>query len=353
MKGDEFFMRRALALARRGGPRVSPNPMVGCVLTRSGRIVAEGWHARYGGPHAEAAALAKAGARARGCTAYVNLEPCCHTDKQTPPCVKALIAAGVRRVVAGTRDPNPKVSGKGLRELKKAGIRVADGVLEKECVELNRPFAVRMTEGRPYVILKAAASLDGRIEAPDGRSKWITSPQARRASHLMRAQADAVLVGVGTVLKDDPLLTSHGKGRDPVRVVLDSRLRIPRTAKILRGSAPTWVATSRRGFGRPRSLRAPVVSALRVPRNGSGLNLRALGRELLRMGVGTLLVEGGSRVHTAFLEKGLVDEVRLFLAPKLLGGRNSRSFFEGSGVKTLSRALALSDASVPASAPIS
>ncbi len=334
---DESWLRRALALARRGIPKASPNPLVGCVLVKNGRRVSEGWHAAFGGPHAEAAAMSRAGSSARGSTAYVTLEPCAGGGgKKTPPCAPALVATGIRRVVAPCEDPNPNVAGRGFRELRRAGIQVSVGLLREECAALNRPFFVRMRTGRPYVILKAAASLDGRIETSRRQSRWITAEASRRLAHRMRAEVDAILVGVETVLRDDPGLTAHGMGRDPLRVVLDSRLRTPASAKLLRGRAPALLFTSPQALCR----RPPAGAwALPVPQNGAGLDLHQVLASLASMGVGTVLVEGGSAVHTAFIEKGLVDELRLFLAPMLIGGASARSFFEGGGFASLNRAL--------------
>ncbi|MFH1723921.1 MAG: bifunctional diaminohydroxyphosphoribosylaminopyrimidine deaminase/5-amino-6-(5-phosphoribosylamino)uracil reductase RibD [Elusimicrobiota bacterium] len=361
---DARFMRRALTLAGRGLGRVSPNPMVGCVLVKGGRVVAEGWHRRFGGPHAEPDALRRAGARARGATVYINLEPCCYRGK-TPPCTEALIRAGVRRVVAAMTDPNPKVSGKGLATLRRAGIAVTTGVLEDEARALNRAFATWVTRKRPYVILKAATSLDGRIETSARRSKWITSPEARALSRRMRAGVDAILVGVGTVLADDPHLTASPEGsgarphtklrggrgaaspegrRDPIRVILDSRLRIPLRSKALTGPGRAIIATAVAPNGRVAASEA--VHCIRVPRRKGGLDLRALLKKLAAEGIASLLVEGGSRVHTAFLEAGLVDELRLFMAPRLIGGAAARTFFEGRGFRTLDASPRLAEIDV-------
>lgn len=338
---EERFMRRALSLARRGRGKVSPNPMVGCVLVKGGRVVGEGWHARFGGPHAEPRALKAAGKRARGATAYVTLEPCCYHGK-TPPCTAALTQAGVRRVVAGARDPNPRVSGRGLAALRRAGIRTQLGLLAKEAAALYRPFSVFIRQRRPYVILKAAASLDGRIETASGQSKWITSPEARALSRRMRSEVDAILVGVETVKADDPRLTASG-GRNPVRIILDSKLRAPRNARVFRGPGRAIVATAVSFNGR-RPL--PRVDHLRIPRRKGGLDLGFLLRRLAAQGIGTLLIEGGSAVHTSFLEADLVDELRLFMAPRLIGGAGARSFFEGRGFRRLSRSLSLTDVRV-------
>jgi diaminohydroxyphosphoribosylaminopyrimidine deaminase/5-amino-6-(5-phosphoribosylamino)uracil reductase len=335
------FMSEALALARKGLGRVSPNPMVGCVLVRKGSVVGRGWHARFGGPHAEAAALADAGRKAKGATAYVTLEPCRHWGK-TPPCTDALIRAGVRRVVAAMADPDERVAGKGFAALRAAGIRVERGLLEDEARELNRSYIVHRTLGRPYVVLKAAASLDGKIVSADGESKWITSPRARKEGRLLRSRADGVLVGINTVLADDPELTSRGAGRDPVRIVLDTALRIPPKAKVLKPGGPmTVIATSVRSPGKLARLKAGHLSLVQVRRNGRGVDLKDLLSKLHRMGISSLLVEGGSQVHSSFLDEGLVDEVRLFIAPKLLGGDKAKSFFQGRGVP-LGKALKLS-----------
>ena len=332
---DEVFMRRTLTLARRGLGRVSPNPMVGCVLVKDGRIVAEGWHRRFGGPHAECDALSRAGARARGATVFVNLEPCCHHGK-TPPCTDALIAAGVRRVVTAMRDPDPRVAGKGLAALRRAGIRVSLGPMAEEARGLNRAFVTWQTRGRPYVVLKAAASLDGRIETSRRQSKWISSPETRREFRVMRSRWDGILAGIGTVLADDPRLTAARGGRNPVRIILDSRLRIPRRAKLLRRPGRVLLVTAARA---DRGLSAPPkVRVLRVPRGKGGLSLPAALRALAAAGISSLLVEGGSAVHTSFLEAGLVDEVLLILSPRLVGGAAARSFYEGRGAPFLKAA---------------
>lgn len=311
---DLRFMRRALALARRGTGAVWPNPKVGCVVVKDGKIVGEGWHARCGGPHAEAAALRHAAESVRGSTVYATLEPCtAHPGKRTPPCAPALLAAGAARVVIATPDPNPAVSGRGIELLRDCGVRVAVGLLAREARGINRDFFQRMERGRPHVILKTALSLDGQAHAAGGASQWITSSAARKLVHRMRSQADAVLVGVGTVLADDPALTSHGSGKDPVRIVLDARLRTPRRSRLLDGQAPTWIFSSARG----RRRNAEII---RLPARGGRLPLRSVLAELSRRGIGTLLVEGGPTVHASFLAEGLVDEARVFIAPKLLSG---------------------------------
>ncbi len=335
-------MRRAIALAKRGRGRTSPNPLVGCVLVKSGRIIGEGYHRKFGGPHAEPNALAQAGKAARGATAYVNLEPCCYFGK-TPACSRTLIEAGIARVVFGVRDPNPKVAGKGKAALRRAGIIVEEGILAKECETLNRAFFTWIKKGRPYVILKAAASLDGRIQTATGESKWITSPQARALSRKMRSEVDAILVGRGTVIADNPKLTGTGR-RHPLRIVLDTNQNTPRTAKLLREPGTSLIVSSKAPNGKlPASA---AVQHLRVPKRGSRLDLKKALKAIASRGVTSLLVEGGSEIHTAFLQAGLVDEVRLFLAPSLLGGETARSFFEGKGFGTLKSAPRLNATSI-------
>lgn len=297
---DVRFLRRALVLAGRIPPRAtSPNPRVGCVIVKAGRVVGEAAHARYGSHHAEALALRKAGRRAEGATAYVTLEPCSpFAGKKTPPCSSALIAAGIKRVVFPSSDPNPKVSGRGASLLKRAGVRVDRlQALASEAEALNRGFFSVMRRGRPWVVLKTALSLDGKAAAASGRSRWVTGKPAREAVHAMRAELDAILVGAGTVLADDPALTAHGAGKNPLRVVFAGKRDLPPLARIFDASADT------------------IVYRIKKP-----ADLRAALKDLAGQGVGTVLVEGGPTIHAAFLRAGLVDEARVFLAPKLLSG---------------------------------
>jgi len=316
---DARWMGEACAEARRGLGRTAPNPAVGCVIVKSGRLVGKGYHRRAGAPHAEVEALASAGRRAAGATAYVTLEPCCHHGR-TPPCTDALVAAGVTAVVVGCKDPNPEVAGKGLRRLRQAGLRAAVGVRKEECEDLIRGFRCWVTEARPWVHVKLAASLDARIAARGGASKWISSPASRKLVQAMRARSDAILVGVGTVLADDPRLTCRqARSRNPLRVVLDSRLRTPADARVVTGPGRCLLVCAK---GAPAAARrrleaagAEVVEAAPHRRRGWQRLLAELGRrEVLE-----LLVEGGSEVATAAITADVVNAMTIFYNPRLIG----------------------------------
>ena len=320
------FMRRALQLAERGRGRVNPNPVVGAVVVQGGRVVGEGWHAALGEAHAEARALEQAGRRARGATMVVTLEPCAHTGR-TPPCVDALIAAGIRRCVVGLRDPNPIVNGRGLSRLRAAGIDVGIGALGEEVRRQLAGYLLTHTHARPRVTLKLAASLDGRITIPEPRGRlqrgaWITGPQARRWVHRLRARSDAVVIGAGTALADDPRLTARGVGarRQPLRVVCDTRLRLPRTLGLYRHGRGT-VAACAEGVppARQRLLASLGVDVwpLRIGRDG--VAPLALLRRLARAGCHEVLLEGGAGMATSWLRAGLVDRIALFTSPRVLG----------------------------------
>ena len=341
---DERFMARALELAARGAGTTNPNPMVGCLVVRGGRVVGEGHHVRAGGPHAEPMALARAGTRARGATVYVNLEPCAHAGR-TPPCAPRLVAAEVARVVVATRDPNPLVSGRGLALLRRAGVRVTAGVRAPEARLLNQRFLTAKKLCRPFVLLKAAVTIDGRIATAEGDSKWITSARQRRAARRVRGLHDAVAVGIGTVLADDPLLLPSPRPRHPFRrVVFDSQLRMPLDCRLV-ATARRWPVTvlTRRGRGaRAAALQrrgvqvASVAGRGRLVQLGNALGL--LGSE----GVTSLMVEGGSELLGSFLAERLFDQLALFEAPLLLGGRGSRSAFGGPDPRRIADAVRLS-----------
>lgn len=321
---ESVFMRRALRLSERGRGRVAPNPMVGAVVVRAGRIVGEGWHRALGTEHAEAAALARAGRLARGATLFCTLEPCDHHGR-TPPCTEAVIAAGIRRCVIALRDPHRIVDGRGLHRLRAAGIRCEVGLLAADVRHSLGGYLLAHTERRPRTTWKVAATLDGRIADARGRSRWITGADSRRRVHEMRAAADAVLVGLSTVRADDPRLTvrlPRRKGPQPLRVVCDSRLRIPLDARLVSGPlAPgTVVACGREApASRERALRARGVEVWRLPMSGGRVSVRALARALAAAGRHEVLLEGGATLGTAWLRAGLVDALAVFTAPRVLG----------------------------------
>lgn len=340
-------MRRALALARRGLGRTHPNPPVGAILVRRGGIVGEGWHRRAGEPHAEAVALAQAGRAARGATLYCTLEPCT-VDGRTPACAPAVVAAGIRRLVVGSGDPDRRVNGAGLRRIRAAGIAVSTGVEVERCDDLLRFYAKHRTTGRPWVRLKLAASLDGRIAARDGSSKWITGPEARARVHRWRDELDAVLLGVGTVRADDPTLDCRRpRGRDPVRIVADSRLRTPPGARMLaQGRGPVWIVTTREApDSRARRLMGAGAEVVRVASRDGRVDARALLRSLGRRGITSVLAEGGAGLAASLLRRRLADELCLFQAPLLIGG-DGIPMIQELGVASLARALRLGDARV-------
>lgn len=334
-------MRRALALAALGSGETNPNPMVGAVLVNAGRIVGEAFHARAGAPHAEVRALERAGARARGATLYVTLEPCAHHGR-TPPCAPRVAAAGVRRVVAAMRDPNPRVDGRGLALLRRAGVRVGVGLLGREAAQLNQRFVVAMTKRRPFVLLKVAMTLDGRIATAHGDSKWITSPTQRREARRLRRLFDGVLVGIGTVLADDPLLLPSPRTKRPFhRIVLDSKLRLPETSNLVRTArrSPVWaVSTPSASRARRSRLEKRGVRVLTAGAAAGRVDLRRALRALRAEGLTSLMVEGGSEVLGAFLAGRLFDQVALFRAPLLLGGRDSRPAFGGPNPRRIADA---------------
>lgn len=340
--GERRAMRDAVALARRGVGGTHPNPRVGAVLLRDGAVVGRGWHARAGGPHAEVVALEAAGAAARGATLVVTLEPCAHHGR-TPPCLDAILRAGVRRVVVGMIDPNPIVNGRGIEGLRRAGLDVVVAGPDAECRALNEPYLSVLERDRPWVTLKAMLSLDGRLAADGGESRGLGGPEEQRLCHRLRAAHDAVLVGIGTVLADDPLLTvRHARGRTPCRVVLDSSLRIPRESALLAsaGKAPVIVATVSDDAARTRSLEARGASVWRFDAGPGGrVPLRPLLARLVEEGRYALLVEGGTETHTSFLREGLADRVALGIAPLLLGGRAGRSWTGDLGRSTLAEAI--------------
>ncbi len=319
-RGDADFMARALDEARKALGRTHPNPAVGAVLVKGGRVVGAGFHARAGQPHAEIVALRAAGAKARGATLYSTLEPCNHHGR-TPPCTEAIIAAGIRRVVYASSDPNPLVDGQGHRRLVQAGLDVTPHVAREEADALNRPFLKAMTTGLPWVTLKAGVTLDGKLATGTRRSKWITSAPAREVAHQLRDRCDALLVGSTTVRLDDPALTTRlPGGRSPARVVLDPGLETrPRARVYAADGVRRILVTSRAGAARTAAFQRRGVEVWPVASRGQALDLRALLKRLAREGLLHLLVEGGAKVHESFLRAGLADELIVFVAPKLFG----------------------------------
>ncbi len=344
-------MARALALAARGLGATSPNPPVGAVVVRRGHIVGEGYHRRAGGPHAEVSALRRAGPRARGATLYVTLEPCCHLDKRTPPCVPTIIASGITCVVVAARDPNPKVRGRGLTALRRAGLRVDLGVGRVAAEKLIEPYRTLLTIGLPFVTLKVASTLDGKIATAPGESRWITSPAARKLVHQWRGRSDAIVTGIGTVLADDPSLTPRvgaGQSRAPLRIILDPSLRIPLCAKVLTDhQAPTLiVTTAQAAVAKRAALQEIGVEVLTLPSRRGRIAWPVLLSELGRRGIASLLIEGGAEVNVLALREGVVDRVLFFLAPTLLGGRDAVGAIGGRSPTRLRDAMSLKRVSV-------
>ena len=346
---DEDFMRVALNLARNATGRTSPNPLVGAVIVREGRIVGAGWHRKAGTPHAEIHALNMAGDLASDATLYVTLEPCSHHGR-TGPCAEAVVKAGIKRCVIAMEDPNPKVAGKGIAILEQVGIEVRCGVLEEEARELNEVFLKWITSKRPFVVLKTAMSLDGKIATATGKSQWITGEAARRRGHEFRDIYDSILVGIGTVLADDPSLTTRlpdGAGKNPVRIVVDSQARTPLTAKVITdGQARTIIAVSGQApVHRIVALReagAEVIEAFDKSKSDlSKVDLSILMEKLGAMEISSVYVEGGGTVNFSLLKAGLVDKVYAFIAPKLIGGREALTPVEGEGFAELTEAVEL------------
>jgi len=333
-------MKRAIDLGRIGLGLASPNPSVGCVIVRRGKIIGQGWHEYSTRDHAEVRALQAVGGNCRGATAYVTLEPCSHQGR-TPPCADKLVRAGIRRVVVGRMDPNPLVSGKGIKILKAAGLSVDCGLMHRECSELIESFARHITSGIPLVVSKVGMSLDGRIGTYQGESRWITSPEGREFGQALRLQADAILVGVGTILADDPQLTYRGKqekARPLLRVVLDSKLRSPANARIFSDplEAPVLVFCAENApTARRKKLEKRGAEVAMVPQNANRLDLGFILNELGGRNVLSVLVEGGSEVHWSFLEARLVDKFYSIIAPLIIGGREAVASVGGKGYETI------------------
>ena len=325
--------------------------MVGAVVVAGNRIVGEGYHRRAGGPHAEVIALEAAGARTRGATLYLTLEPCQHTDKRTPPCVPRILQSRIARVVIAMPDPNPQVGGRGIRRLQQAGVSVDVGCLRKEAEQLNEAYVHYMRTGRPFVILKAALTLDGKIATATGESQWITGEQARRYVHRMRSEADAIMVGIGTVLRDDPRLTARRQGRTtsggPARVILDSTLRIALSARVLQKPGdPILITTRQASAQKIKRLQKAGASVLVLPSDRGRVSFPASLRALAKRGITSVLLEGGSELNAAAMRTGTINRVALFVAPLLLGGQDAKSVIGGKSPSGLAQAVTIEDATV-------
>ncbi|HEX4946950.1 MAG TPA: bifunctional diaminohydroxyphosphoribosylaminopyrimidine deaminase/5-amino-6-(5-phosphoribosylamino)uracil reductase RibD [Blastocatellia bacterium] len=364
---DLEYIQQTLQLAAQGAGQVSPNPLVGSVVVKDGQIIGHGYHRYAELKHAEVWALEEAGANAQGATIYINLEPCAHNGngKRTPPCVEAIINAGIRRVVASMVDPNPKVNGRGFELLRAAGIAVSTGLMEREARQLNEKYTKVVTTGMPFVHLKTACSLDGRIATKTGESKWITGEQARAAGQALRHEYDAILVGINTALSDDPMLTDRSglpRHRPLVRVVLDAGLRLPPKSQLVQTAReyPLLVFTSNQeildsmGFPiyaewgntleeRKAALEDCGAKVLQVPVDGAQLDLPQVMRELAKLSLTSVLVEGGAAVAASVIEQRLMDKITFFFAPKIIGGHDAKSAIEGEGVERLQEALELRD----------
>ena len=349
---DQYYMERALTLAAKGRGSVSPNPMVGAVMVNNGKVVGEGFHRAAGGSHAEIFCIQEAGHLSKGATLYVNLEPCSHYGR-TPPCIKAVIQTGVSKVVIAMQDPNPLVSGKGIQLLRDNGIEVVTGVMEEQARALNRVFIKYITTQKPFVAVKSASTLDGKTAAKTGDSKWITRYPAREYVHQLRNEYDSILVGINTVLTDDPSLNcriDNPNKRDPIRVVLDSKLRIPLNAKIINSSAsaPLIIFTAANNREKIKELTKMGVEVIEQrneadeaieQKEGTGISIDFVMTELAKREISSVLVEGGSSVIWSFFQEGFVDKYYMFIAPKIIGGKEAVPIIGGAGIEIMNNAI--------------
>jgi len=339
-------MEKALLLAAGGRGKTSPNPMVGAVIAKDDKIIASDYHRKAGEPHAEVLALKKAGTKARGATLYVNLEPCCHSQKKTPPCTKAIIKAGIKEVIIAMIDPNPEVSGRGIEELKKAGIKTRIGIMEKEAKRLNEVFIKYITRKEPFVILKIAQSMDGKIATAGGESRWITGEEARRYVHKLRNEVDAILVGIGTVIKDNPSLDCRIKGgRNPYRIIVDSSLQIPADAKVLkhRDNKTIIATTEKANREKIKFLSSRGNKILIIKEKNGKVDLESLMKKLGEMEITSVMIEGGSSINASALSCNIVDKVIFFIAPKIIGGTDAISSVGGKSPPLLKNAIKIKD----------
>jgi len=347
---ENQYMQLALELASKAVGRTTPNPPVGAVVVRNGEIVGQGFHPAAGQPHAEIYALEESAERAQGATLYVTLEPCNHQGR-TGPCTEAIIAAGIERVVVGATDPNPEVSGTGIKRLAEAGIKITSGTLVDECRRLIAPFAKHITLGLPFVTLKMAMTLDGQTATSSGDSQWISNETSRQHVHLMRDQSDAIMVGIGTILADDPLLTTRltEGGKDPIRIIVDSKLQIPESARVFDSASTAKVLVVTTEYADPAKLKKLQDSGVEVivtPANEGRVDLLAMIQELGSRDIQSILLEGGATLAAEALRCQIVDRAAIFVAPKMLGGNDGRTLFSGPGCKQLKNAIRIKDMQV-------
>lgn len=339
---DEVYMRMALELARKGKGWTTPNPLVGAVIVKGGRIIGQGYHQKYGQPHAEVNAIASAKEDVTGATLYVTLEPCSHFGK-TPPCSDLLIDKNIKRVVVGTLDPNPLVAGKGIERLRNNGIEVVTGVLEEESQKLNEIFIKYIVTKEPFVVMKNAMSLDGKIATVTGESQWISGESSRKQVHSLRHELAGIMVGIETIIKDDPQLTSRTlNSRNPIRIVVDSQLRIPIASKVLtqQDKAKTIVATTKRANNEKLdTLKQMGIEVIVIKVKCERVDLRELMKVIGAKGIDSILLEGGANLNFSALEEGIVDKIQSYIAPKIIGGKEAKTAVEGAGIQLLKNAF--------------
>ena len=344
-KKHEYYMNLAIKLALKAKGKTSPNPLVGALVVKNGRIIGKGFHAKAGLSHAEVVALDEAGDKAEGATLYVTLEPCCHFGR-TPPCVARIIKSGVKKVIIGMIDPNPLNNGKGIEILRQNKIKVEVGILEDKLRLLNRTFIKYITEGLPFIMVKVAESLDGRIATRTGDSKWITSDKSRDLAHRIRGDFDAIMVGVNTVLRDNPKLDAWFSKKQPIKIIVDSQLSTPEKANIFSGSSPVIIATLTTRPGQEtenRKILSQKAKILEIKEKGGQVNLKDLMKKLARLEITSILVEGGGTLIGSLFDEGLVDKIMFFVSPKIIGGKDAISSVMGQGISRVEKAVKLKD----------
>ena len=332
------YMQLVLDLAKKGDGYVFPNPMVGAILVKDGRIISKGYHKYFGADHAEAQAIKSSPVNVEGSTLYVNLEPCNNWGK-CPPCVDLIIKSKIKTVVCAMKDVNPLTAGKSFKKLKSAGITVINGILEKQAIKLNKEYINRIKKAKPYILVKSAISLDGKIATETGDSKWISNEQSRKFSHKLRTKFDAILVGTNTVLKDNPMLSARGYGKNPIRVILDEKLKIPANYNVLDGTIPTIILHDENIKKIPERFNKDCIKLVAVNFKKAKKDFNIVIEKLNKMALKRIMIEGGGEINASVLKTGKTDEVLLFIAPIIVGGRNAKTFVEGNGVKYIKDSL--------------